>query len=148
MRPCAILRDSDFRPGQAWHRRCGSDVKGESTSLLVRAAPSRQTHSSMRSVSLSRTIFLSYYLLYSISEEASYPTHRKYPLCPQLAKDFPGQVVWSSIDVTDAQAAVGLEQLVKRVGGSRARGSHSAYQCPGLHKNGRGCLPLFCPAGS
>ena len=117
MRPCAILRDSVFRPGQAWHRRCGSDVKGESTSLLVRAAPSRQTHSSMRSVSLSRTIFLSYYLLYSISEEASYPTHRKYPLCPQLAKDFPGQVVWSSIDVTDAQAAVGLEQLVKRVGG-------------------------------
>jgi len=47
-------------PGQAWHRRCGSDVKGQPTSLLVRAAPSRQTHSSMRSVSLSRTIFLSY----------------------------------------------------------------------------------------
>ena len=41
---------------------------------------------------------------------------REAPL-EQLAKDFPGQVVWSCIDVTDEQAASGLEQLVKRVGG-------------------------------
>ncbi|MDD6378370.1 MAG: SDR family NAD(P)-dependent oxidoreductase [Prevotella sp.] len=41
---------------------------------------------------------------------------REEPL-EQLAKDFPEQVVWSRIDVTDAQAADQLEQLVKKAGG-------------------------------
>ena len=41
---------------------------------------------------------------------------REAPL-EQLAKDFPGQVVWSCIDVTDAQAADQLEQLIKKAGG-------------------------------
>ena len=41
---------------------------------------------------------------------------REAPL-EQLAKDFPGQVVWSRIDVTEEQAAGQLEQLVKKAGG-------------------------------
>ena len=41
---------------------------------------------------------------------------REAPL-EQLAKDFPGQVVWNCIDVTDAKAAEELEQLVKKAGG-------------------------------
>ena len=41
---------------------------------------------------------------------------REAPL-EQLAQDFPGQVVWSRIDVTEKQAAGQLEQLVKKAGG-------------------------------
>ena len=43
-------------------------------------------------------------------------SRREAPLA-QLAIDFPGQVVWSSIDVTDAQAAEQLDLLVRKRGG-------------------------------
>ena len=51
----AILRDSDFRHGQACH-------DGEAVELARKATPSLQTHSSGRSVSLDMTIFLPFYI--------------------------------------------------------------------------------------
>ncbi len=84
----------------------------------------------------------------------------------QLAKDFPGQVVWNSIDVTDAKAAEGLEQLVKKAGGmdlflyASGVGKMNPNLDPepeeltlntnalGFYENGGGCLPLFRSAGA